>query len=320
MKKVLLIALLASTTAMAQENSSTTATGTSTLSGVSQEVKKEELKKIDEDITNNKMRAELGANKRFSFQAAINYSGSTVEKPLASVRPSITGGLMSSPLSASLGGTVSGKYKIDTNNSLSLDVGVSILDPLHGSYESDKVVNQASNKETSRFKAANPALAYTHAGKIGGLMSVSSVSLQGMTDQTTDTYGYFADISFSQTLAMDAGSWTTGIYISADKALYKTGLTEKQKQMEAMFSLGISPFAEYAFNDTFSFRTVFNYFGWDVAANGEQGEYSAYTPQQSMGLGISVTRDIYLYPNVQFQPLNMRSDLTNVALNTIINL
>ena len=40
---------------------------------------------------------------------------------------------------------------------------------------------------------------------------------------------------------------------------------------------------------------------------------------QSVGLGISVTRDIYLYPNVQFLPEDIRSDLTNVALSANIN-
>ena len=45
----------------------------------------------------------------------------------------------------------------------------------------------------------------------------------------------------------------------------------------------------------------------------------ASRPYQSMGIGMAVTRDIYLYPNVQFLPLDMRSDLTNVGMSANIS-
>ena len=36
--------------------------------------------------------------------------------------------------------------------------------------------------------------------------------------------------------------------------------------------------------------------------------------------GVKVTRDIFLYPNVQFVPDQLRSKQTNVALSTNINM
>jgi len=41
---------------------------------------------------------------------------------------------------------------------------------------------------------------------------------------------------------------------------------------------------------------------------------------QSVGLGISVTRDIFLYPNIQFIPSDIRSDRTNIAMSASINI
>jgi hypothetical protein len=39
-----------------------------------------------------------------------------------------------------------------------------------------------------------------------------------------------------------------------------------------------------------------------------------------MGIGYSVTRDIYLYPNLQFAPEQISAQHTNVAINATINL
>jgi hypothetical protein len=54
-----------------------------------------------------------------------------------------------------------------------------------------------------------------------------------------------------------------------------------------------------------------------------EGDFFTWIPNkvyQSAGLGISVTRDIYLYPNVQFIPEDVRSDRTNVGVSANINL
>ena len=44
------------------------------------------------------------------------------------------------------------------------------------------------------------------------------------------------------------------------------------------------------------------------------------TLTQSLGIGIKVIRDVFLYPNVTFIPYDIRSDRTNVGLSANINL
>ncbi len=300
-------------------------TANQTATTVPSDIKDADLKKIDQDITNAKMRAELGANKKYSFQASLAYSGSTVEKPFAEVRPPIRAGISSLQTPASLAGTVSGKYKMNANNSFSLNTGVSISTPFHGTYDNgnkiDNPVKTSSKKEIDRFNVADPSLSYTRAGKLGELMSITSVEA---TYYTTSAYvddgGMVGGLDLSQTVAGDFSGWTLGAYIGLSKTIYKADLTADQKAGESLASMYMSPFAEYAFNDKYSFRTVLNYFAWDIAANGQQGAATALNPQQSMGFGMSVTRDIYVYPNVQFMPFNLRADLTNVGLSTTINL
>ncbi|MNT01942.1 hypothetical protein D3C72_1364290 [compost metagenome] len=96
----------------------------------------------------------------------------------------------------------------------------------------------------------------------------------------------------------------------------------KQGAQQDDFGYGLYPFAEYSFNDTYSFRTVFGYFQMVHYKETEtdKARVEAQTPYQSMGVGISVSRDIYLYPNIQFTPLDIRDDRTNVALSANLNL
>jgi len=331
---IILGLMVAAQFATAQTTTTTTTSTTTTAPAVGEtkapisvtdEQEKAKLADIDKEITNNKMRAELGANKRFSFQANVSYNGSTVEKPFSEVRPAIRSGLNPITVPASLSGTISGKYKINPNNSLGLNTGVSVNTPFHGNYSESKIENPVKGpnqkQEIDRFTVADPSLSYTYAGKLGGLMSVSSAELTYFTTSSyVDGAGMLGSIDLTQTIAGDVNGWTLGGYIGVGRTIYKADLNAKQQAGEASLSMYISPFAEYAFNDTYNFRTVFNYFAWEIAANGGQGAATALDPQQSMGLGMSITRDVYLYPNVQFMPFNLRADLTNIAVNTIINL
>jgi hypothetical protein len=40
---------------------------------------------------------------------------------------------------------------------------------------------------------------------------------------------------------------------------------------------------------------------------------------QSVGVGVSVTRDIFLYPNIQFLPNQIMASETNVGLTATVN-
>ncbi len=88
------------------------------------------------------------------------------------------------------------------------------------------------------------------------------------------------------------------------------------------YDVGAYPFAEYVINDTLNLRTIAGMWTYehDRSKADQPWTFTKNKIYQSVGLGISVTRDIYLYPNVQFLPENIRADATNVAISTNINL
>ena len=82
----------------------------------------------------------------------------------------------------------------------------------------------------------------------------------------------------------------------------------------------IYPFAEYKINDSISARTVFGYFNWKHLY-GDQNQWRLLQKYvyQSVGAAIFLSRDIYLYPSLQFVPNHMASNFTNVSLTATMN-
>ena len=312
-------------------DATTQSTTTSTVNTADVQKKDETKKDIDEEITNARMRATLGSKSKFSFKSALSYSGGSLEKPADRIRPNYRSGANRPALTA-MGGSIGVNYRMTERDSLSFGTGISIQNPFHGDLSEAKFADPRGGETVQRVEVSTPYVEYSRAYKVGGMQMISGVSYAHYTtqDATSSTVGANAlgNLSLDQTILADLGesNWSGGVSLSFDTSFYKGGLSQFMKDEGARqddFGYGIFPFAEYAFNDKFSFRTVFGYFQM-IHYNDQKGAnrsaVTALRPYQSMGIGMAVTRDIYLYPNVQFLPLDMRSDLTNVGLSANLNL
>lgn len=285
------------------------ATKLSDVTPQNQDVKKEGDVDTDEVITNRKLRAETGAKKKFSFSSAISYSGGTVSNPLADVRPNITAGA-GTQTTPRLSGTVGMKYRLTPLQTLSASVGIGVDKPFHG--DSKKSFRERSS-------ASNPGMSFSTMYKAAGIQNVTSVSASAYTTDYLRTNGYLAGFGVSQTAIYDFGGSKTsvGVSLSASASIFdkdQPGLDQGD------FGVGAFPFFEYVINDKLNFRTLI---GFMADHSRYTSDFWTWTPNkvyQSAGLGISVTRDIYLYPNVQFIPEDVRSDRTNVGITANINL
>lgn len=323
----LIVALLAlATTAGAQEAQETTNTSNIKASDVAP--KEETQKDIDTEITNARMRATLGAKSKWSLKTALGYNGGSVERPSAQVRPNYRAGA-NIPALASLSGTVAVKYSLSQRDSLSFGTGLLVYNPFHGDLTRSTFRDPRDNENTDRYSAATPYLEYSRAYKVGDMQMITGATYSHFTEpDTVRDMNAVGNLSFDHTVLMDFGasSWSGGLAFSFDTSFYNGKMSQTAIANGALqddFGYGIYPFAEYAFNDTYSFRTVFGYFQMihykddpRIATGGVRN----LTPYQSVGIGMALTRDVYLYPNVQFTPLDVRAERTNVALSTNINL
>jgi hypothetical protein len=284
----------------------------------------EKTEDIDQEITNARMRSELGSKSLWSFKSSLGYSGGSLNKPFDSIRPNYRASATIESL-ATLAGNVGVNYRVSKGGNLSFGTGVNIADPLHGNvFEGSFTDPRAAKKGASykRTQVSTPYLDYSHGYRAFNMQMISSATYSHYTEEdATDYYNMLGNVSVSQTALADLGStkWSGGLSLSFDKDLYKGSFADASADnMRSDLGAGLYPFAEYAFNDNYSFRTVFGYFQF-VKYEGSS-DLIQLEPYQSMGVGIALSRDIYVYPNVQFTPKDVRADRTNVAVSANLNL
>ncbi len=264
---------------------------------------KTQRKDIDEEITNKKLRAESGAKSLISLKSLFIYNGSTISHPLNSTRPQLSPGTVN-PEAAKLSGTISAKYRVSDHDSLSLGVGVGWVRPNH-------------DGQTGQVE--NPILGYNRAFKAGFLQNVIDASVVKYTAKSASVLNDEWETNFDYTILANVG--TSKLQIGLDLGYYREYYSSPNadNQTAAVDQIDLFPFAEYEMNDWASLRTVYRGISYNNTI-ADQRSYARDFPTQSFGVGMAITRDIYLYPNIQWVWQDINADKTNIALNANINL
>jgi len=296
-----------------------------------QSVKKSsENDEADQVITNKKLRAETGSLSKWSISTTFDYFGGTIEKPGDAVRPDLTAS-GDQPTLASMYGSVGVKYRTSKLTSLTLGIGLSMVTPFNESTKSDdEGINSYFKSSDDKLQASNPSLSFSVLNKIGGVQSVTQIVNSWYTEDFFRDRGNLTSLDFSQTFAYDIGASGLSIgmtflggygFFDKPKNARLKGGKESIGTLRSNYNIGAYPFVEYVINDTFNIRTTSNVWAYrHVDAETNAWTFKKTPIYQSIGVGISVARDVYLYPNVQFLPENIRSDMTNVAVSSNFNI
>jgi hypothetical protein len=279
---------------------------------------------VDEMITNNNLRALSGSTSKWSIASIFDYLGGTLVSPLSEDRPNISDGSGNTD-KADLDGNINIKYNINAKNSLLLGIGIRWIAPLKP--------GGPTNYNGTTFDAINPTFTYQHIYKWAGVQSVFQASFQQWTQADYTALGYDKQYQLSQEnmyqvpgtkFSIGGGISTqyqtfnkSGSFGSVAQGNYIADLRTAQSQY--MFSF--VPEFEYQISTKVNLRTVINL--WTYEHYMSQSDLSVYQQDeiyQSVGIGYSVTRDIFLYPNVQFIPSHLEASLTNVGITATINL
>ncbi len=275
---------------------------------------------IDQEITNARLRAESGSKSKWSFSSSLAYTGGAISRPFGSDRPNLAG-VPGMQVASSLSGTVSGRYRLTKNDSFTLGSAFGVMTPLKGDI----------GKADRQINIFNPSLGYSR-------VFATKSSIQNIFDFTVD-YGssnesrsidYISSPTLGVTSLYSFGNRVTAglsgivyhiFYESAPGRNQITVNPNTGRDERTRWGFALYPFGEYAFNEKWQLRTTLSWFNW----RNVYGMESAYTFErmfsyQSVGIGYAFSRDIYIYPNIQFVPDNMRSDFTNVAISATINI
>jgi len=314
MKKVSLILPLAllAVSALSQEKKST----------MSDEPVKATTSKVDEadaKITNRRFRASNGSLSDFSMNMSLSYSGGSLEKPFAADRPNISNAGDTTSI-AGISGTVNGTYRLNTLNRINIGTGIQMLAPFNDEIDTkDPRAQKEFDDNRGELDVTNPYISYTHMNNFFGVQTIGNVGITQYTASNLTDIGYqnSLDLSLNTMYAFKDTGFSIGAlmlytqyYFDDDDAAFQPNQTD--------IVYGFLPQAEYVINDTFNIRTIVRS-NWYQNTKADS-DFSQRPLTQSVGLGISVNRDVFLYPNIQFIPNDLQAGNTNIGFTANINM
>lgn len=316
MKLILSLGLLLSlnTWAQTEEQSATTSTVQAS------DVTTPEAQK-NEEITNARLAASAGSDKKISMMAALGYNGGSLTAPLSSERPNYRG-LPNAPLTkTTLGGSLSAALRLTPEDQLRLGVGVSMRTPLHNT--AGELGSGKSSTGSPIYNVSTPSLSWNRTKRFGSIMISTDLGTDVATDdQDVNVNGSlgWAWASVDMVFTFENSSWQPGFATVLSQSFFKdNGTFNSSGDRRGNVGLGIFPFVEYQISDTYAFRSLFGFFNYTNYRDQNVGQFTQDGNYISMGLGISPTRKIWIYPNLQINPNVLRADFTNVAISTVFS-
>lgn len=269
----------------------------------------------DQVITNRRLRADSGSLSKWSGAMFFNYQGGSVADPLKPERPNITNGKDALTLQ-NLTGELGIRYRLTSLDSITASTGFFMTTPFHSSIDTDNAALEKSFDENSQeLNVADPFLKYVHLDRVWTLQSVTTLKPLLITNNQQKELGYKASYFISQVFMKDAGRGFS--YGGAFQGTWYDFSEYNSRTSRNV--IGFYPAAEYVLNDTFNLRTVFGWQVYEQYRTQENGTWTKRKVYQSVGVGISLSRDVFLYPNIQYIPSDIRSDRTNIAISANVN-
>lgn len=315
MKWLLMLSLVFSSLAMAQETNT---------SETDAEIKTNKAKKGDEAdqlITNRRFRAQNGSLSNFSMNTGISYNGGSLDRPFAADRPNVSNAGDTTSI-AGIAGTINGSYRLNKLNRVNVGSGIQMLAPFNDSIDTDDArARQEFNENRRELDISNPFVSYTHMNNFFGVQTILTAGARQYTASNLRDAGYQYNTNFSINTMYDFGGsrFSLGALFVYDRNFFDDDDPElKQFQAETVY--GMLPQAEYVINDTFNLRTIVrsNWYQNNRAVSPTDFDQRPIT--QSVGLGISLNRDVFLYPNIQFVWGDLQAGNTNVGFTANINM
>lgn len=272
-------------------------------------------------ITNRRFRASNGSLSSFSIRSQLNYNGGSMKDPLAPTRPNISNA-GDTALISGLAGTIGVTYRLSKLNRVNLGVGVQMLAPFHSDSDSSDPGIQREFRENAReFDASNPTLSYTHMNNFFGVQTIINAGFTQYTAGNLTDRGYQNGVDFTVNTMYDVGKtgFSYGLLFTATRNFFNNDNSKfLASQNETVF--GFLPQAEYVINDTFNLRTIVRSHWYQNNRLQDSDDFTKRPVTQSVGLGVSINRDLFLYPNIQFAYDEFTFANTNIGLQASINL
>lgn len=281
--------------------------------------KSKKIDKSDQLITNRRYRASTGSLSNLSLNSTIIYRGGSMSVPLSANRPNIAGRGDTASV-ARLNANLEGTYRLNALNRINAGIGVQSMAPFHDSIETNDPVAQSEfDQNQGNVDVFDPFISYRHMNKFFDIQTIITAGLTQFTSGNMRDNGYQNStwLSYDTLYDVPNSGFSIGARFAYTKFFFDNNDVElRDRQLDQVAR--IEPQVEYVINDTFNLRTVFRTFAYQ---NNKADNTMRRRPStQDVGLGISVSRDVFLFPNFQFSYDDPRIENTNVGFVANINM
>jgi hypothetical protein len=269
--------------------------------------------KLDQEIEDARLRAQSGSTRAFSASLSLSYNGASLEKPFDDVRPNVEGSVNQSPVTVS--GVVGLRYRFSTNTSLWAATGISRPRPFQNEAGDRWEANNVMLHLNRTFKWADLQISSTWLGYVWTQDFMRAVNSVGTVGHSLSTLGQFGQTKFR----WGAGGTLSYSYYDGDRSVFR-GQSVDVRSMQQDWTFAVSPSLQYRFNDLFNVYTALQLLTLGHTRDRPADDFERFPVSQNLGVGITVARDFFLSPNIDFRPQDPRADQTTVNVSAFINL
>lgn len=288
--------------AIAANATTQTATAESTLKVP--EVLKNKKFEDDKEITDSKLIADSGSLSRYSLKFSLSYFGPPVGDISNRNQPNPDGVVSSS--ATAIGGSVSGRYRLDKRSAISAGTGLTLIAPFHGADRTD---------------IRTPFISYDRSARVGDVQLRNSFGASLTTAPEFREVGQTSSLSYNNSAIYNFGTsgWAAGVDSEIDVYFFERGWDTSDGRISS-WKMGFFPQLKYNFSDKLNVSTSVGYSYWNPRSSSSQDILLHRSLTGRLGMGLAFTRDIYFAPYLSYYPSDLKSENTTVSFATVFSI
>lgn len=256
------------------------------------------------EITDTKMRADLGSLSRYSFKFDLSYYGPAMGTPWEKNLPNPDGVVRDS--TTKIKGNISARYRLDSNSSLFLASGLSTLYPLHG---------------VGRTDVNTPQVGYDMFHRLGDVQMRNALSVSAVTVPTYQAVGMAAGLNYVGSLIFEFG--TSGFFAGTDLLFFYNIFNREYNPTTdrgtPRYTGIFSPSLKYNFSDRWNVNTNLGFAFWNPRSLENEWALWPQAVTQKLAVGYAFTKAVYVSPYLNFYPGKIATDTTTMNISTVFS-
>ncbi|MGZ3772257.1 MAG: hypothetical protein ACXVCY_00185 [Pseudobdellovibrionaceae bacterium] len=266
--------------------------------------------KDESDVTSPRLKAEAGSLSQYSIKTSLIYLGPGISDWSGRDRPNPDHQV--GAFATSLGGAISGRYRLTGHSALSFGTGINALHPMNG---------------FDRLDTRTPFLGYDFTKRLSDFQTRLSLESFKTTIPENLDVAQTGGFTFGSSFVYDVGYSKISLGLDTKLTYYVYGrdyIPPKDKKHPndgnaVTYSLGVTPSFTYNFSDKLNMSTSFPLSYQNLRRAKDSTILKTMQLIQNIGLTYSFSRDVIISPFINFYPNNFVAETTTLNVATIFS-